>query len=110
VAGPRRRDVTFVRAARVEDIPEGLVRIVQVDDKEVALCNVGGEIFAVANVCTHDDGPLGDGFLLGDEIECPRHGARFNVTTGAVRTLPAIVPIPTFEVKIEGDDILVAVD
>jgi 3-phenylpropionate/trans-cinnamate dioxygenase ferredoxin subunit len=109
VAGPRRRDVAFVRAARVGDIPEGLVKVVQVDEKEVALCNVGGTIFAVANVCTHDDGPLGDGFLLGDEIECPRHGARFNVTTGAVRTLPAIVPIPTFEVKIDGDDILVEV-
>lgn len=102
--------MAFVRAARLGEIPEGHVRVVQVGEEEIALCNVGGTIFAVANVCTHDDGPLGDGYLLGDEIECPRHGARFNVTTGAVRTLPAIVPIPTFEVKIDGDDILVDVE
>jgi 3-phenylpropionate/trans-cinnamate dioxygenase ferredoxin subunit len=76
----------------------------------VALCNVDGQIYAVANVCTHDDGPLGEGYLLGDEIECPRHGARFNVRSGTVRGLPAIIPIPTFEVKIEGDDVLVDVD
>ena len=101
--------MAFERAARVGEIPEGRVRVVQMGDKEVALCNVNGTIYAVANVCTHDDGPLGDGYLLGDEIECPRHGARFNVTTGAVRTLPAIIPIPTFEVKVDGDDILVDV-
>jgi 3-phenylpropionate/trans-cinnamate dioxygenase ferredoxin subunit len=110
VARPGRIDVAFVRAARVAEIPEGLVKVVQVGDEEVALCNVAGTIFAVANVCTHDDGPLGDGYLLGDEIECPRHGARFDVRTGSVRTLPAIVPVPTFEVRIDGDDILVDVE
>jgi 3-phenylpropionate/trans-cinnamate dioxygenase ferredoxin subunit len=102
--------VAFVRAARLGEIPEGRVKSVQVGEEEIALCNVGGTIHAVANVCTHDDGPLGDGYLLGDEIECPRHGARFSVTTGAVRSLPAIAPIPTFEVKIDGDDILVDVE
>jgi 3-phenylpropionate/trans-cinnamate dioxygenase ferredoxin subunit len=102
--------VAFVRAARLGEISEGRVKSVQVGEEEIALCNVGGTIHAVANVCTHDDGPLGDGYLLGDEIECPRHGARFSVTTGAVRSLPAIAPIPTFEVKIDGDDILVDVE
>jgi 3-phenylpropionate/trans-cinnamate dioxygenase ferredoxin subunit len=84
--------------------------VVEAGDEDVALCNVGGEIFAIANVCTHDNGPLGEGYLLGDEIECPRHGARFNVRTGKVKTLPAIIPVPTFEVQIEGDDVLVNVD
>jgi 3-phenylpropionate/trans-cinnamate dioxygenase ferredoxin subunit len=84
--------------------------VVGVQDEDVALCNVGGEIYAVANVCTHDGGPLGEGHLLGDEIECPRHGARFNVRTGQVKSLPAIIPIPIFKVKVEGDDILVEVD
>lgn len=100
----------FVKTAKVSDIPPGRVKVLEVGDEDVALCNVDGQIYAVANVCTHDDGPLGEGYLLGDEIECPRHGARFNVRSGTVRSMPAIIPIPTFEVKIEGDDILVDVD
>jgi nitrite reductase/ring-hydroxylating ferredoxin subunit len=103
-------EVAFLKAAKVSEIPPGRSRVVEVGDEDVAVCNIEGKIYAIANVCTHDDGPLGDGFLLGDEIECPRHGARFNVRTGEVRTLPAIMPVPVFEVKIEGDDILVDVD
>jgi 3-phenylpropionate/trans-cinnamate dioxygenase ferredoxin subunit len=102
--------MAFARAARVNDVPVGQVKVVLVDDEYVALCNVDGQIYAVADVCTHDDGPLGEGQLYGDEIECPRHGARFNVRTGAVERLPAIVPIPTFQVKVEGDDIFVDVE
>ena len=102
--------MAYVKAASVRDVPLGRVKVVGVQDEDVALCNVGGEIYAVANVCTHDGGPLGEGHLLGAEIECPRHGARFNVQTGQVKSLPAIIPIPIFKVKIEGDDILVEVD
>lgn len=102
--------MAFIKAAKVSDISQGRVRVVEVGDKDVALCNVEGKIFAVANVCTHDDGPLGEGFLLDDEIECPRHGARFCVRDGAVRTLPAIIPIPTFEVRVERDEVWVDVD
>lgn len=103
-------EMAFVKAAKVSEVPQGRVKIVEVGDEDVALCNVGGEIYAIANVCTHDDGPLGEGYILGDEIECPRHGARFDVRSGEVRSLPAIVPIPTFEVQIDGDDVLVDVD
>lgn len=99
----------FVRAARVGDVPPGRVVVVEIGDEDVALCNVGGEIYAVANVCTHDNGPLGEGNLLNDEIECPRHGARFDVRTGEVKGLPAIGPIPSFAVRVVGDDILVDV-
>ena len=102
--------MAYVKAANVREIAPGRVKVVEVQDEDVALCNVNGEIYAVANVCTHDGGPLGEGHLLGDEIECPRHGARFNVRTGQVKSLPAITPIPIFKVKIEGDDILVEVD
>ena len=100
----------FVKAARTGDIPVGRAKVVQIEDQDIALCNVGGTFYAVANVCTHDDGPLGEGYLLGEEIECPRHGGRFNVASGAVQSLPAMVPIPTFEVKVEGSDILVALE
>ena len=102
--------MAFVKAAKVSDIPPGRIRVVELEEEDVALCNVDGEIYAVANVCTHDGGPLGDGYLLGDEIECPRHGARFNVRTGEVKSLPAIMPIPTLEVKIEGDEIWIDVE
>jgi 3-phenylpropionate/trans-cinnamate dioxygenase ferredoxin subunit len=102
--------MAFVKAARMSDIPAGRVKIVQLGDEDVALCNVGGEIYAVANVCTHDDGPLGEGYLAGSEIECPRHGARFDVRTGEVKSLPAIVPIPTFEVRVDGEDVWIDVE
>ena len=102
--------MAFVKAANLSDIPQGRLKVFEVEDEEVALANVDGEIFAVANVCTHDNGPLGEGYLFGDEVECPRHGARFCVRDGQVKTLPAIIPVPTFEVKVEGNDILVDVD
>jgi 3-phenylpropionate/trans-cinnamate dioxygenase ferredoxin subunit len=102
--------MAFVKPARVSDIPPGRVVTVEVGDEDVALCNVDGQLYAIANVCTHDDGPLGDGYLMGGEIECPRHGARFDVRTGEVRSLPAIVAVPTFDVRVEGDDILVDID
>jgi nitrite reductase/ring-hydroxylating ferredoxin subunit len=100
-------DVAFVRAARMGDVALGRVKVVEVQDEDVALCNVDGRIYAIANRCTHDDGPLGEGSLQGDEIECPRHGARFCVRNGQVRSLPAIVPVPSFQIKVEGDTILV---
>jgi len=102
--------MAFEKAANVADVPEGQAIVVEVDDEEVALCNVNGEIYAVANLCTHDGGPLGEGCLLGDQIECPRHGARFDVRTGAVKALPAILPIPTYEVEVRGDEVFVDVE
>ena len=102
--------MAFLHAAKLSDVPEGQAIVVTLGETEVALGNVGGQIYAVANLCTHDGGPLGEGELLDHEIECPRHGARFDLRSGAVRVLPAVVPIPVYEVKVEGDDILVDVD
>jgi 3-phenylpropionate/trans-cinnamate dioxygenase ferredoxin subunit len=102
--------MAFVRVAKRSDVPPGRVQVVEVEGVDVALCNVDAEIYAIANVCTHDEGPLGAGYLFGDEIECPRHGARFNVRTGEVKALPAIMPLPTFDVRVEGEDIWVDVD
>ena len=95
----------FVTVAKVGEIPEGGVKLVRVDDQPVAVFNVGGEYYAIDDLCTHDGGPLAEGRLEGDVIECPRHGARFNVRTGAVLCLPAIAPVPTYAVRIEGDEI-----
>jgi 3-phenylpropionate/trans-cinnamate dioxygenase ferredoxin subunit len=102
--------MAFVKAAKVGDVPLGLAVTVEIGDEDIALCNVDGALYAVANLCTHDGGPLGEGQLYGDQIECPRHGARFDVKTGAVKRLPAVMPIETFEVKVVGDEILVDVE
>jgi 3-phenylpropionate/trans-cinnamate dioxygenase ferredoxin component len=100
----------FVSVAKLSELPPGQVRVVEAHGMRVALCNVDGNVYAVEDRCTHDDGPLGEGFLEGEEIECPRHGARFDVKTGAVRCLPAVVPIRTFKVQLTGDEIQVALE
>ncbi|MFN2528882.1 MAG: Rieske (2Fe-2S) protein [Candidatus Baltobacteraceae bacterium] len=93
--------------AKVSEIASGTTRRVKVGRTEVLLCNVGGEIYAIEDVCTHDGGELDQGELDGCRIMCPRHGAMFDVKTGAALTLPAIVPVPTYEVRVDGDDIFI---
>jgi 3-phenylpropionate/trans-cinnamate dioxygenase ferredoxin subunit len=99
----------FVKVAETSDIPAGRVKVVVVSDRRIALCNVGGEFFAIDDICTHDGGPLDQGELEGDVIECPRHGARFNVRTGKMLTLPAVKPLNTYPLRVEGSEIQVAV-
>lgn len=98
----------WIAVAAVGDIPPGTTRVVQVGDRSLALCNVNGEFFAVQNLCTHDGGPLGEGVLFGYAIECPRHGARFDVRSGAVLALPAVRPIQTFKTRVQGGKIEVS--
>ena len=95
--------------AKRADVPPGAIKRIESDGVEVLLCNVDGEMFAVEDVCTHDGGPLDQGELDGCRIMCPRHGALFDVRTGAALTLPAIVPLPTYAVRIEGEDVFVDV-
>ncbi len=101
----------WIRVASLEDLPEGEVRVLDAGDGSVALCrSQGGDVYAVEDVCTHDDGPLGEGELEGFAIECPRHGARFDIRTGEVLCLPAVVPIRTFPVRIEGGEVYVEIE
>ena len=99
----------FVPVATLQDVPAGGMKCVDVGGVPVVLCNVGGTIYAAGNLCTHDDGPLAGGTLENHEIECPRHGARFDVRDGHVVCLPAAVPIPVYEVNVTGDQIAVKV-
>ena len=99
--------MAFIKTAKVDDIPPGHLKVVEVGYEDVALCNVDGEIYAIADVCTHDDGPLGEGCLHGDQIECPRHGARFDMASGAATRMPAVAPIEVFAARLEGDDVFV---
>jgi 3-phenylpropionate/trans-cinnamate dioxygenase ferredoxin subunit len=97
----------FTKVALTTDIPEGEVRVYNCNGNEIAVCHVEDKYYAVADLCTHDGGPLGEGELVGSQIECPRHGARFDVKTGKALCLPAVIGIPTYEVKVSGEEILV---
>jgi nitrite reductase/ring-hydroxylating ferredoxin subunit len=99
----------FEPLARLDDLPEGaLLPVTRSDGERVCLVNEGGEIFAVSDVCTHQEFPLSDGTLLpGAVLECAWHGARFDCRTGAVREPPAEEPLPRYAVRVEGDAILV---
>jgi nitrite reductase/ring-hydroxylating ferredoxin subunit len=97
-----------VRVASVGDVPPGEMMTVQVNGQPVVLANVDGTIYAFGGVCSHADGPLGRGKLLGDMVACPFHGGQFEVSSGKAVMPPATDDIPTFEVRIEGNDIQVA--
>ena len=95
--------------AKTSDIAAGSTRRVVVDGAELLLCNVEGHLYAIEDVCTHDGGPLDQGELEGETVICPRHGATFDVRTGDALTLPAVVPLMTYPVSVEGDDVFIDV-
>ena len=99
----------FITTAKVSEIPVGQFKQVEIVGKPLLICHTETGFYAIDDTCTHDDGPLADGWLEGDAIECPRHGARFDVTTGKVLCLPAAVPIHSYPVQVEGDEIKVKV-
>jgi 3-phenylpropionate/trans-cinnamate dioxygenase ferredoxin subunit len=95
----------YLTVGKTSDIAPGTVRVFDVDGQAVGVANVDGQFYAFADVCTHDDGPVAEGELDGCVIECPRHGARFDITPGAVLSMPAVVDLPVYELRIEGDEI-----
>ena len=97
----------FVTVARVGEIPDGGVKVVRVDDQSIAVYFIEGRYYALDDICTHDGGPLAEGPVEGHVVECPRHGAKFDIRDGSVLCLPATVPVPTYAVRVEGDEILV---
>ena len=90
----------YLRVSKIEEILPGQARSFEVEDLQVLICNVDGELYAIEDVCTHDEASFAQGEWAGCEIECPRHGARFDVTTGNVTALPAVLPLETFPVRI----------
>jgi 3-phenylpropionate/trans-cinnamate dioxygenase ferredoxin component len=84
------------------ELPPGTMRVVEWEDLEIALINCGGELFAIEDRCSHDDGPLAEGELDVERctVECPRHGSLFDLRTGAPLTLPAYTPVETFPVRV----------
>ena len=98
----------FVKVARVSEIPSGQGISVEVGGRQVAVFNVDGAFHALDGVCQHQGGPLGEGELSGTVVTCPWHGWEYDVTTGT-NTLDSDVRVDTFEVRLDGDDILVKV-
>jgi 3-phenylpropionate/trans-cinnamate dioxygenase ferredoxin subunit len=99
----------FTKVGKLADLPPGSIKYYRVGDREIAICNAGGAMYAIDDVCTHDGGSLDAGELLEFEVECPRHGARFDVRTGEVTEGPAVLPVDTFPVRLDGQDVEVDV-
>ncbi len=99
----------FITVAATDELKPGERMVVEVKDRYIAVFNVDGKYYAIADLCTHDDGPLAEGELNGTVIECPRHGAQFDITTGKVLRFPAITPIPRYDVRITDGEIQILI-
>jgi 3-phenylpropionate/trans-cinnamate dioxygenase ferredoxin component len=97
------------KVANRTELPPGGKILLELDGRAIALFNVGGTYYAIDDVCTHDGGPLAEGDLDGCAIQCPRHGARFDVRTGKPLCMPAVEPVATHKVEVRGDEVFVLV-
>jgi 3-phenylpropionate/trans-cinnamate dioxygenase ferredoxin component len=101
--------MAWLFAAKKDEVAPGSAHMVEVAGHAVAICNTGDGVYTIDNKCTHDNGPLGQGKLDGKAIECPRHGARFDVTTGRVLALPAVRPVKSYPTRVSGEAIEVEI-
>jgi 3-phenylpropionate/trans-cinnamate dioxygenase ferredoxin subunit len=99
----------FIPIGSVEELKEGGRLFIEIDGLPVVVLSIAGQYYAIADVCSHDDGPVGEGALEGFEIICPRHGARFDVRNGKVLTLPAFVDIPSYPIRVISDQIEIGI-
>jgi len=99
----------FVSIAKIAETPPGTISVHDVGGLSIALCNVNGRFYAIDDVCTHDGASLDQGELQGALVECPRHGAKFDVTDGRAVVLPAVRPVKTYAVQVDGDDVKVSI-
>lgn len=99
----------YYEIASLEDLPNGERLFVEIGDRPIVVFNIAGKLFAIGDVCTHDNGPLGDGDLESYEIVCPRHGAKFDIRTGQVTRMPAGTDIPAYPVRVVSGKIEIGV-
>src|SRR5262249_11996697 len=100
----------FVKVAKTDDVGPGQSKLVDVSGKQIALFNIKGEYFAIDNMCTHEEASLAEGEVIGHEVTCPLHGARFAIRTGQVLGPPAYDDVTCYSVRVIGDNIEVEVD
>jgi 3-phenylpropionate/trans-cinnamate dioxygenase ferredoxin subunit len=96
-----------ITVCSVDELAEGQMRLIEADGRKIGVFNCGGELLAIEDRCSHDDGPLAEGeFDAGAcTVECPRHGSLFDLQSGRPKTLPAYQPVETFEVRVEDGDV-----
>lgn len=99
----------FYEIGPTDDLQNGERLFVDIGETPIVIFKIAGEIFAIGDVCSHDDGPLGDGDIEDHTIVCPRHGAEFDVRTGKVISMPAVVDIPAYPVQVRNDSIFVGI-
>jgi len=92
--------VEFLEIAPADQLPEGERVFIEVEGKSIVIFNLAGTLFAIGDVCSHDNGPVGDGDIEENEIICPRHGGRFDLRTGKATSLPAVMDIPAYPVRV----------
>lgn len=100
----------FIQVCPETDIPENGIKTFDIGERPIALAKYNGVIYAIDNVCTHDEGNLSEGDIVKGEIQCPRHGARFSLKTGEVTRMPAVIGIKTYETKITDGYVYVAIE
>jgi 3-phenylpropionate/trans-cinnamate dioxygenase ferredoxin subunit len=93
-------EIEYVMVGEASDLPNGKRLFVEIDDETIVVFNIGGRYFAIADLCSHDNGPLGDGDLEDFQVICPRHGARFDVRNGKALSFPAVLDIPAYPVRV----------
>ena len=92
--------VDYIEIIPSDQIPQGERIFIEVEGRSIVIFNLSGQLFAIGDVCSHDNGPVGDGEIEENEIICPRHGARFDIRTGKATSLPAVVDIPAYPVRV----------
>ena len=92
-------EIEFVEVAAARELASGERLFIEVDGRMIVVFNIAGQYFAIADVCSHDDGPVGEGELDGHHVTCPRHGAEFDVRTGKAIKMPAVIDIPAYPVE-----------
>jgi nitrite reductase (NADH) small subunit len=98
----------FIKVALATDLEPGMGQIIELSDLKVALFNLGGKFYAINNTCCHRGGPLGDGEVEGEEVTCPLHNWKYDITNGQCTTNPN-AKVACYEVKVDGQDVLVKV-
>jgi 3-phenylpropionate/trans-cinnamate dioxygenase ferredoxin component len=96
-----------ITVCKLDELGVGETRLVEADGRKIGVFNCGGDLLAIEDRCSHDDGPLAEGEFdaASCTVECPRHGSLFDLRTGRPKTLPAYQPVETFEVRVDGDDV-----
>ncbi len=102
--------LTYYPICTVDDLPPGERLFIELDDEAVVIFNIAGDFYAIADVCTHDMGPLGEGEVEDHQVICPRHGARFDIRTGEVLTLPAVKGVASYPVRVKDGMVEIGVE